>query len=117
MKINLYQSEYKTTKTDSGALFEMGPRSVRFVKTPESRWAISLMDELGLSGELIGRDKHHDSAKYRYLFIDGKVQQLPYDLKSAMKRLPFMKRSLLIDGALGMIKHIDRVNTVGTIFR
>ena len=89
----------------------MGPRSVRFVKTPESRWAISLMDELGLSGQLIGRDKHHDSAKYRYLFIDGKVQQLPYDLKSAMKRLPFMKRSLLIDAALGMIKHIDVKDT------
>ena len=116
-KLKVYETRSKcggwveTTQTDSGATFEMGPRSVRFAKSPESRWTVSLMDELGLGGELIGRDKDHPSAKYRYLFVDGKVQQLPYDLKSAMNRLPFMKRSLLIDGALGMMKHIDVKST------
>jgi len=112
-KLKVYETRSKcggwveTTRTDSGATFEMGPRSVRFAKSPESRWTVSLMDELGLGGELIGRDKDHPAAKYRYLFVDGKVQQLPYDLKSAMSRLPFMKRSLLIDGALGMVKNIN----------
>ena len=55
----------QTTRTASGAMFEMGPRSVRFVKSPESRWVVSLLDELGLSNQILARNKGHPSAKYR----------------------------------------------------
>ena len=97
----------RTTKTSSGATFELGPRSVRFAKSPESRWTISLLDELGLSQQIIARDKNHPSAKYRYLFVDGKVQRLPHDLKTASQKLPFMKQSILFYGALGMLRNLQ----------
>jgi len=59
----------QTVRTDSGAIFECGPRSVRFAKQKEARFSISLLNELGLEKDIIARDKSHPSSKYRFLWM------------------------------------------------
>ena len=55
-------------KNLKSAIFECGPRSVRFAKQKEARFSISLLNELGLEKDIIARDKSHPSSKYRFLW-------------------------------------------------
>lgn len=59
------------TDTSQGFLFEKGPRTFR---TRSSRCLLQLVNELGLEKKLIGSD---ESAKVRYLYINGKLAAFP----------------------------------------
>jgi len=120
--IRIYEKDAKlggwiqTVRTDYGAIFECGPRSVRFAKQKEARFSISLLNELGLEKDIIARDKTHPSSKYRFLWVDGKLHKLPYDIKSALKTLPFMKSSLLWQGAKGVLTPMETLDENATLY-
>lgn len=63
-----------------GHILESGPRGFR----PQGRGleTLSLAEQLGLEDELIAADP---SAKMRYLYLDGKLQQLPTGLADAYR--------------------------------
>lgn len=64
--ISLWLERWKSNL--KSAIFECGPRSVRFAKQKEARFSISLLNELGLENDIIARDKTHPSSKYRFLW-------------------------------------------------
>lgn len=60
-----------------GFLFELGPRSCR--PKGNGRYTLKLIEELGLADEII---TGNEAATKRYLFLNGRLQQIPSSLLS-----------------------------------
>ncbi|SMO32135.1 protoporphyrinogen oxidase [Solitalea koreensis] len=60
-------------------VFELGPRGIR--PSGKGRYFLQLIDELGLMNEVL---KSNDAAKIRYLYREGKLEQVPGGLISAI---------------------------------
>jgi len=74
------------TSSDDGFLFEQGPRSCRSKGSGIS--TLRLVESLGLQNDLIAASK--DSLR-RYLYFDGKLQQIPTSLFSFLNS-PFTRK-------------------------
>ena len=68
-----------------GLIFEWGPRGIR--PKGKGQAVLELVEELGLWDDLVFAN---DKARKRYLYHDGKLQVLPYSLKSLLFS-PYLK--------------------------
>lgn len=73
------------TSHTKGYLFEQGPRSCRTKGTGVD--TLQLIEELGLCDQVIAASK---AAQRRYLYVDGRLQELPRSLSSFLSS-PLMK--------------------------
>lgn len=93
-------------------ILEWGPRGIR----PKGRGqeVLELVEDLGLWSDLVFAD---ENAKKRYLYHDGKLQVLPYSLKSFLQS-PYLKlfvkavlrdfKSTKVDGDETIADFVDR---------
>ncbi|XP_074652674.1 protoporphyrinogen oxidase-like [Tubulanus polymorphus] len=66
----------ESVKTDNGAIFERGPRSLRAYGKPGVN-TIELADELGLESSILAISNRHEAAQNRYVYAKGQINKMP----------------------------------------
>lgn len=84
-----------TIKTNSGILFESGPRTIR-PKGPAARNTLELIEDLDLEDDVLPITANHPSATNRMIYVNGELCKLPSSLSSLFfKSSPFSKPIIL----------------------
>lgn len=63
-------------KADEGFLFEQGPRTIRPAGVPGAN-TLNLIDQLGISDEVVSVPKTHAAAKKRLIYVKNELHELP----------------------------------------
>lgn len=61
---------------DQGFLFEQGPRTIRPAGVPGTN-TLNLIDQLGISEEIVSVPKTHAAAKKRLIYVNNELHELP----------------------------------------
>lgn len=86
-----------TTRNSDGVIYECGPRTVR--PAGDSGMAcLNLVQDLGLSDQVMNVPFGHPSSRNRYVYIDSKLVRLPTDISALFKTSPPFKRPLIAAG-------------------
>ncbi|CAH1247353.1 PPOX [Branchiostoma lanceolatum] len=75
----------QSTRTEEGAIFEHGPRSLRVAGEPGAN-ILEMADDLGLSDEIVPVLPSHEGAKNRFIFAGGKLHKLPSSFRGLFSR-------------------------------
>ncbi|XP_067936062.1 protoporphyrinogen oxidase-like [Watersipora subatra] len=86
-----WMKSYRDPST--GAVFSKGPRSLRGVGY-EAQSSLSLVEDLGLSDEVIAVTRRQPAGKKRLIYSGGQLHQLPTEFLGFFQKLPFLGRSL-----------------------
>lgn len=74
---------------DQGFLFEQGPRTIRPAGVPGSN-TLNLIDQLGISDEVVAVPKTHVAAKKRLIYVKNELHELPSSFGGLFKfKKPF----------------------------
>eukprot|EP00095_Tigriopus_kingsejongensis_P010742 snap_masked-scaffold277_size226016-processed-gene-0.8 protein:Tk10742 transcript:snap_masked-scaffold277_size226016-processed-gene-0.8-mRNA-1 annotation:"protoporphyrinogen oxidase" len=82
-----------TTMPDDGTLFEHGPRTIRPSGVAGAN-TLNIVEELGLGQKLKPIAKSHPTAKYRLIYANGALHELPSSWASFLRTQPPFKRPL-----------------------
>ncbi|XP_068733802.1 protoporphyrinogen oxidase-like [Montipora capricornis] len=80
--------------TDQGAVFELGPRSIR-PAGDAGMATLRILQDLSLEREILAVPRSHPAAQNRFIYSQGELHQLPTGIKSIIKKNPLMSKSLL----------------------
>jgi len=83
--------------------YELGPRTIRPAGISGMN-TLDLVEELGLSGQVLFVKRDHPAAKTRFIYFKGQLVKLPSDMKVLFrKQLPF-DRPLIYAGFRDLFK-------------
>uniref|UniRef100_A0A8C6L167 Protoporphyrinogen oxidase n=1 Tax=Nothobranchius furzeri TaxID=105023 RepID=A0A8C6L167_NOTFU len=84
----------RTLRRLDGTLFELGPRGVRPAGAV-GRNTLNMVEDLGLSAEVLPVSYSHVSSKNRYLYVNGKLHRMPSGISEILRTVPPFSRPLL----------------------
>lgn len=82
----------KTNVFDDGLVHELGPRSIR-VRGNKASNTVVLLEQLGLSEQVVAITDQSAAARDRYVYDDGQMYKLPSSLGALFTRLPNSKKT------------------------
>ncbi|KAI8497616.1 hypothetical protein Bbelb_249220 [Branchiostoma belcheri] len=75
----------QSTRTEEGAIFEHGPRSLRVAGEAGAN-ILEMADDLGLSDQILPVLPSHEGAKNRFIYAGGKLHKLPSNFSGLFSR-------------------------------
>ncbi|KAI8483765.1 hypothetical protein Bbelb_385570 [Branchiostoma belcheri] len=75
----------QSTRTEEGAVFEHGPRSLRVAGEAGAN-VLEMADDLGLSDQILPVLPSHEGAKNRFIYAGGKLHKLPSNFSGLFRR-------------------------------
>ncbi|XP_035659829.1 protoporphyrinogen oxidase-like [Branchiostoma floridae] len=75
----------QSTRTEEGAIFEHGPRSLRVAGEPGAN-ILGMADDLGLTDQILPVLPSHEGAKNRFIYAGGKLHKLPSNFRGLFRR-------------------------------
>ncbi|XP_078664553.1 protoporphyrinogen oxidase-like [Branchiostoma floridae x Branchiostoma belcheri] len=75
----------QSTRTEEGAIFEHGPRSLRVAGEAGAN-VLEMADDLGLSDQILPVLPSHEGAKNRFIYAGGKLHKLPSNFSGLFRR-------------------------------
>ncbi|XP_068108365.1 protoporphyrinogen oxidase [Hyperolius riggenbachi] len=86
-----------STRTEDGAVFEHGPRSMRPAGVVGKN-SLCMVSELGLEGDLLPIPRSHPAVKNRFLYVNKSLHKLPSSLGGVLRTIPPFTRPLFLCG-------------------
>ncbi len=86
-----------SSRNEDGVIYEHGPRTLRPVGE-SGITTLNLVQELGLSDQVIHVPYGHPSSVNRFILIDSKLVRLPTQISSLFKAIPPFRKPLLAAG-------------------
>ncbi|XP_069573352.1 protoporphyrinogen oxidase [Brachyistius frenatus] len=91
-----------STRRSDGAVFEHGPRGIRPAGTV-GRNTLNMMEDLGLTADILPVTYSHVASKNRYLYVNGELRKMPSGVSGLMRTVPPFSRPLLWSVAMEML--------------
>ncbi|KAH3794896.1 protoporphyrinogen oxidase-like [Dreissena polymorpha] len=76
----------KTVTSEGGAKMELGPRSLRATGIPAGFNSLCLIEDLGLSKDVIHVSRHEPAAQNRFIYAKGALHKLPNKFSAFFKK-------------------------------
>lgn len=86
-----------SSRLEDGVVYEHGPRTIRPVGE-SGITTLNLVDELGMSDQVISVPYHHPSSLNRYIYSNSKLVRLPTNISAVFKAFPPFKRPFIAAG-------------------
>ncbi|XP_037129722.1 protoporphyrinogen oxidase [Syngnathus acus] len=83
-----------STRRSDGGVFEHGPRGIRPAGSV-GRNTLNMVEDLGLSGEILPVTYSHDASKNRYLYVNKQLHRMPSGISGLLRTVPPFSRPLL----------------------
>ncbi|XP_019735518.1 protoporphyrinogen oxidase [Hippocampus comes] len=83
-----------STRRSDGGVFEHGPRGIRPAGAV-GRNTLNMVEDLGLSGEILPVTYSHDASKNRYLYVNKQLHKMPSGISGLLRTVPPFSRPLL----------------------
>ncbi|XP_061529659.1 protoporphyrinogen oxidase [Phycodurus eques] len=83
-----------STRRSDGAVFEHGPRGIRPAGAV-GRNTLNMVEDLGLSGEVLPVTYRHDASKNRYLYVNKQLHRMPSGISGLLRTVSPFSRPLL----------------------
>ncbi|XP_051922543.1 protoporphyrinogen oxidase [Hippocampus zosterae] len=83
-----------STRRSDGGVFEHGPRGIRPAGAV-GRNTLNMVEDLGLSGEILPVTYSHDASKNRYLYVNKQLHRMPSGISGLLRTVPPFSRPLL----------------------
>jgi oxygen-dependent protoporphyrinogen oxidase len=94
-----------TSRTDGNEIvnYEQGPRTIRPAGVSGMN-TLDLIEELGLSGQVLFVKKDHPAAKTRFIYHKEKLVKLPSDMKVLFRKQEPFDKPLIFAGFRDLVK-------------
>ncbi|XP_077430924.1 protoporphyrinogen oxidase [Vanacampus margaritifer] len=83
-----------STRRSDGGVFEHGPRGIRPAGAV-GRNTLNMVEDLGLSGEILPVTYSHDASKNRYLYVNKQLHRMPSGMSGLLRTVPPFSSPLL----------------------